>query len=59
MEEKLCPEIEQCSWERFQEMVTKKEEESYRKKKLKILNVPMNLSDREKGQLRKKVYFWN
>ena len=41
--------------ERFQEMVAKKEEESWRKKKPKVLNVPMNLSDQEIGQLRNKI----
>ena len=41
--------------ERFQEMVAKKEEESSRKKKPKVLNVPMNLSDQEIGQLRNKI----
>ena len=41
--------------ERFQEMVAKKEEESSQKKKPKVLNVPMNLSDQEIGQLRNKI----
>ena len=41
--------------ERFQEMVAKKEEESSRKKKPKVLNVPMNLSGQEIGQLRNKI----
>ena len=41
--------------ERFQEMVAKKEEESWRKKKPKVLNVPMNLSGQEIGQLRNKI----
>ena len=36
-------------------MVAKKEEESSRKKKPKVLNVPMNLSDQEIGQLRNKI----
>ena len=40
--------------ERFQEMVAKKEEESWRKKP-KVLNVPMNLSDQEIGKLRNKI----
>lgn len=38
--------------ERFQEMAAKREEELARKKKPKVLNVPMNLSDKEMGQLR-------
>ena len=38
--------------ERYQEMAAKQEEEINRKKKPKILKVPMNLSDKEMGQLR-------
>lgn len=41
--------------ERFREMVANKEEELTRKKKPKVLNVPMNLSDKEMGQLRNKM----
>ena len=36
-------------------MVAKKKEESSRKKKPKVLDVPMNLSDQEIGQLRNKI----
>ena len=36
-------------------MVAKREEESWQKKKPKVLNVPMNLSDQEIGQLRNKI----
>ena len=38
--------------ERFQEMVAKRDEELVRKKKPKVLNVPMNLSEKEMGQLK-------
>ena len=41
--------------ERFQEMLSKKEEESLGKKKPKVLNAPMNLSGQEIGQLRNKI----
>ena len=36
-------------------MMAKKKEESSRKKKPKVLNVPINLSDQEIGQLRNKI----
>ena len=35
--------------------MAKKKEESSRKKKPKVLNVPINLSDQEIGQLRNKI----
>jgi len=38
--------------ERFQEMAAKRDEELARKKKPKVLKVPMNLSDKEMGQLK-------
>ena len=38
--------------ERFQEMAAKREEESNQKKKPKVFKVPMNLSDKEMGQLK-------
>lgn len=41
--------------ERFQEMAAKREEELNRKKRPKVLNVPMNLSEKEMGQLRNKM----